>query len=121
MDTNLKRGVELIKQVDNSTAIVFLLKALKKDPSNPEIFRHLGLAYFNLGNFDEALLHWKKAIELDPTHHQTIWSLGNLHEIEHRYDEAYQCYSQAAEIAKQGSYPKKAERYREWAARIKRK
>ncbi|MFX0211085.1 MAG: tetratricopeptide repeat protein, partial [Candidatus Hodarchaeota archaeon] len=113
MDIDLKKGIELIKQVDNTAAVSFLLKALKKDPLNPEIFRHLGLAFFNLGNFEEALINWKKAIELDPTHHQTIWSLGNLHEIEHRNDEAFQYYIQAAEVAKEGSHPKKAERYRE--------
>jgi len=121
MDIDLERGINLIKQADNAAAVSFLLKELKKDPLNPEVFRHLGLAYFNLGNFKEALINWKKAIELDPTHHQTIWNLGNLHEIEQRNNEAFQYYSQAAEIAEEESNPKKAERYREWAKRVKRK
>ncbi len=121
MDRNLEKGIELIKQVENSAAVTFLLKALKDDPQNPEIFQHLGLAFFNLGQYDDALSHWKKAAKLDPTHHQTLWNLGNLHEIEQRYDKAFKAYSQAAEVAEKGFHPKKAKRYYEWAARLKKK
>ena len=121
MNKNLEKGIELIKQVENSAAITFLKKALKKDLQNPEIFRHLGLAYFNLGDYEEALILWKKAIELDPKHHQTLWNLGNLHEIEQRNGEAFKAYNQAAAVAKESSNPEKAKRYREWAARVKKK
>lgn len=121
MNTNLEKGIELIRQVENSAAITFLKRELEKDPQNPEIFRHLGLAFFNLGDYGEALILWKKAIELDPTHHQTLWNLGNLHEIEHRNDEAFKAYNQAADVAKESSNPAKAKRYREWAARVKKK
>ncbi|UCG02970.1 MAG: tetratricopeptide repeat protein [Candidatus Heimdallarchaeota archaeon] len=117
--SNLEKGKELIRQVENSAAIPFFQEALKEDPHNPEIFRHLGLAYFNLGNYEDALLNWEKAIELDPTHHQTFWNLGHLHEIEQRYSDAFEAYSQAAIIAEEISDLKKAERYKEWAARIK--
>lgn len=120
MDKNLKRGIELIRQVDNTAAVLFLRKALKKDSQNPEILRHLGLAYFNLGDYEEALINWKKAIDLDPTHHPTLWNIGNLNEIEQRYDEAFQVYSQAAAVAEECSNPEKAKRYREWAARVKK-
>ncbi|MHA2244122.1 MAG: tetratricopeptide repeat protein [Candidatus Hodarchaeales archaeon] len=120
MNKNLEKGIVLIKQVENSAAIPFLKKALEKDHQNPEISRHLGLAYFNLGDYVEALVFWKKAIELDPNHHQTLWNLGNLHEIEQRNDEAFKAYNQAAAVAKESSNPEKATRYREWAARVKK-
>lgn len=116
---NLEKGKELIKQVENSAAIPFLQEALKDDPQNPEIFRHLGLAHFNLGSYEDALLNWEKAIDLDPTHHQTFWNVGHLHEIEQRYSDAFEAYRQAAVIAEEVSDLKKANRYKEWAARIK--
>lgn len=119
MDKNLEQGIELIKQVENEAAISFLKKALEKDPQNSEIFCHLGLAHFNLGNYKEALINWEKAIELDPSHHQTYWNLGHLHEIEQRYRDAFKAYSQAAVIAEETSDSKKAKRYRDWAARVK--
>lgn len=119
MDRNLEKGIELIRQVENSAAIPFLENALNKNPQNPEIFHHLGLAYFNLGNYEEALVSWKKAIELDPTHHQTYWNLGHLHEIEQRYSDAFEAYNQAAVLAEKVSDSKKAKRYQEWAARVK--
>ncbi|MFW9906466.1 MAG: tetratricopeptide repeat protein [Candidatus Thorarchaeota archaeon] len=119
MDKDLEKGIELIRQVENSAAIPFLKKALKRDPHKAEIFRHLGLAFFNLGNYEEALLNWEKAIEQDPTHHQTFWNIGHLHEIEQRYDDAFKAYTQAAILAEKASDPKKAQRYEEWAARIK--
>ncbi|MFX1508181.1 MAG: tetratricopeptide repeat protein [Promethearchaeota archaeon] len=119
MNKDLERGIELIRQVENSAAIPFLKKALEQDPHNAEILRHLGLAYFNLGNYDDALFNWEKAIEQDPTHHQTFWNIGHLHEIEQRYDDAFKVYTQAAVLAEEASDSKKALRYKEWAARIK--
>lgn len=120
MDKNLVKGIELIRQVDNSAAIPFLQKALEKDPTNPEILRHLGLAYFNLGNYEEALTNWKNALGINPNHHPTLWNLGNLYEIEQRYDEAFKAYRQAAVVAKESSNLVKAKRYKEWAARVKK-
>jgi len=121
MDKDLEKGIELIRQVENTAAISFLEKALKKESQNAEIFRHLGLAYFNLGNYADALLNWEKAIELDPTHHQTFWNVGHLHEIEERYSDAFEAYTQAAVLAEKTSDSKKAKRYKEWAARVKNK
>lgn len=119
MNKNLEKGIKLIKQVENSIAITYLKKALGEDPQNPEIYRHLGLASFNLGQYEKALSYWTKAVELDPTNHQTLWNIGNLHEIEQRYEKAFQAYHQAATIAEKCSDLKKAKRYKEWAAKVK--
>ncbi|MFX1536419.1 MAG: tetratricopeptide repeat protein [Promethearchaeota archaeon] len=120
MDKNLEKGIELIRQVENAAAISFLKKALNSDPHNPEIFRHLGLAYFNLGNYENALSNWQNAIELDPSHHQTFWNIGHLHEIERRYRDAFEAYIQATVLAEKASELKKATRYKEWAERVKK-
>jgi Flp pilus assembly protein TadD len=119
MESNLKRGIELIRKVENAEAILFFEKALETSPKDPEIHRHLGLAFFNLGNAEKALFHWKQAVELDSTHHQTLWNLGNLYEMKRRYELAFDLYSRAALEAETAGDSKKAIRYVEWAKKVK--
>ena len=121
MDKNLEKGKKLIQEVDNEAAVSFLKKALKNEPENAEIYRLLGLAFFNLGQYDEALSHWTKSIKLDPSHHQTLWNIGNLHEIEQRFNDAFKAYNKAAIVAEEESNLVKAKRYSEWAKRVKTK
>ncbi|MFX0173916.1 MAG: tetratricopeptide repeat protein [Candidatus Hodarchaeota archaeon] len=120
MDKNIAKGIKLIKQVENEKAITFLLKALKNDPNNPDIHRHLGIAFANLGDHTSAVTHFRKAIHLEPAHHQTWWNLGNIYEIKKQYHEASQAYQEAANIAAKIN-PEKAKRYLEWVQRVKSK
>ncbi|MFX0086153.1 MAG: tetratricopeptide repeat protein [Candidatus Hodarchaeota archaeon] len=120
MDLNLKRGIELIKQVENEEAILCFEKALEFKPEDPEIHRHIGLAFFNLGNLEKALYHWRQAVEFDSSHHQTLWNLGNLYEIKQKYELAFELYSRAAHEAETAGDSKKAIRYEEWAKKVKK-
>jgi Flp pilus assembly protein TadD len=118
MDKDLRKGIELIKQVENESAITFLTKALRNNPNNPEIHRHLGIAFSNLGDQKNAISHFQKALDIDPTHHQTWWNLGNIYEIKMQYNEARKAYQEAADNAVSLD-PEKAKRYQEWVQRIK--
>ncbi len=120
MDNDLKKGIELIKQVENSEAIIFLEKALVTNPNEPEIHRNLGLAYNNIGNSEKTFFHWNEAVTLDPTHHQTLWSLGNLYEMNDDNKMAFNLYSRAAHNAKIVGDIAKATRYEEWAKKVKK-
>ena len=120
MNNELEIGIKMIKEVNNSEAIVSLQKALNKDPRNPEIHRHLGLAYFNLGHYKEALRHWKTSLELDPTHHQTWWCIGNLYESTNQNSLAFSAYQKAVETSKVLNIIK-AKRYEEWVKRVQSK
>jgi Flp pilus assembly protein TadD len=120
MDKNIAKGIKLIKQVENEKAITFLSKALKDDPSNAEIHRHLGIAFTNLGDHTSAISHFRKAIHLEPAHHQTWWNLGNIYEIEKQYNEASKAYQEAANIAANLN-SEKAKHYLEWVQRVKSK
>ena len=121
MDENLKKGIELIKQVENLEAIKYLEKALETDSVNAEIHRHLGLAFNNLGDVEKAQFHWKKAVDLDSNHHQTLWSLGNLYEGKGNYDQAFELYSRAVRAADAAGDNRKARRYEEWVKIAKKK
>jgi len=121
MDNNLKKGIELIKQVENLEAIKYLERALETDSVNAEIHRHLGLAFNNLGDVEKAQFHWKKAVDLDSNHHQTLWSLGNLYEGKGNYDQAFELYSRAVRAADAAGDNRKARRYEEWVKIAKKK
>ena len=121
MDNNLKKGIELIKQVENLEAIKYLERALETDSVNAEIHRHLGLAFNNLGDVEKAQFHWKKAVDLDSNHHQTLWSLGNLYEAKGNYGQAFDLYSRAARAADAAGDNRKARRYEEWVKIAKKK
>jgi len=121
LNANLRRGIDFIREAENSKAIDSLLVALKEDEDNPEIYRNLGLASYNLGNYEDAQNFWKKALELDPNNHLTWWSLGNLLESQEFYHEAYIAYLRANKEAISQNNINKATRYQEWANRLRDK
>ena len=121
LNANLKRGIKFIHDAENSKAIDCLLIALKEDKGNPEVFRNLGLAWYNLGNYEKAQHFWEKALELDPQNHITWWSLGNLLESQQHYPEAYTAYLKAKTEANSQNNFEKGKRYQEWANRLRDK
>ncbi len=118
MSDLLELGIELLRQVENEKAIDTFKKVLERDPHNPEVYRHLGLAYFNIGNYSEASNCWNRCLDLDPKHHQTWWNLGQLHESLGDFEKAYHAYSKAETTA--SDIPSKASRYKEWAHKAHR-
>jgi tetratricopeptide (TPR) repeat protein len=112
-------GIRFLKSVENEKAVEAFKKALKENPDDIEVLRHIGLAFFNIGDYSKALKHWKRCVQLDPKHHQTWWNLGQLNEILNDYEEAFRNYNQAATTAYDS--PGKAKRYKEWAKRVSKK
>ncbi len=109
----INKGIQLIHDVENEKAIKYLQEVLKEDPQNAEVYRHLGLAFFNLGKHSEAKTHWKRCVELEPSHHQTWWNLGQAYEVLGDFKSASEAYEKAA-LSVEKDFPKKANRYRKW-------
>lgn len=59
-------------------AIDYLSKAAKIKKDNPEILCNLGMAYLNLGDYDEAKYYIERAYEIDPTDEVTLACLNQL-------------------------------------------
>jgi tetratricopeptide (TPR) repeat protein len=113
----LSKGIRLIRDVENEKAIKILQQVLDEDPQNAEVFRHLGLAFFNLGDYSKAKTHWKRCVELEPLHHQTWWNLGQIYEVLGNLEDANESYERAASSAGK-DFPQKAARYREWIKKV---
>ena len=112
----LGKGIQLIRDVENEKAIKILQQVLEEDQDNPEVYRHLGLAFFNLGNYSRAKSHWKRCVELEPMHHQTWWNLGQVNEVIGDFDQAIEAYEKAV-LSTEKKFPEKAIRYREWVVK----
>jgi tetratricopeptide (TPR) repeat protein len=119
MNDQLEQGIKLLRQVENKKAINVFKNIIKVDSDNPEVYRHLGLAHFNIGEYSEALENWNRCLDLDPTHHQTWWNLGQLYDLMNDPKNAHFAYSKAEIMA--STQPAKAARYHEWVKKTKSK
>ena len=48
----------------------------KSDPNNVQVLYNLGIAYSELGQFDEAIIRLKRAVQLDPQHSHAWTGIG---------------------------------------------
>jgi hypothetical protein len=72
--------------------------ALNHAPLDPRVHETLGLALRERGQMDEALVHAKRSVELDPMSPLGVLNLGRLlHAMGHRVD-AYNMYSRALNL-----------------------
>ena len=51
-------------------------RALEIDPKNIGVRTDRGTSYWNLGQADAAIIEFRKSLELNPTHAQTLYNLG---------------------------------------------
>jgi len=109
----IEKGIQFIHDVENEKAIKYLQEVLKEEPQNAEVYRLLGLAFFNLGKSSEAKTHWEKCVEIEPFHHQTWWNLGQVNDVLCDFKSASEAYEKAA-LSVEQDFPEKAIRYREW-------
>jgi len=76
-DAKLPLGLAnfLYDQKRFAQSIEWYQKALALDPSNVNARTDMGTAYFSSGNPDEALQAYRKSLEIDPHHEQTMFNL----------------------------------------------
>ena len=61
------------------TYIDQLKHELKMNPQKHEIHSDIGIEYYKLNDFENALFHFKKAIRYDKNNFHTYHYLGNLY------------------------------------------
>jgi tetratricopeptide (TPR) repeat protein len=75
-------------QKNVSQALKYLKKAVKIDPSNPNSYFLLGLAYFDLEKYKKAEGMFLKAIELKPNFDDAYFHLGAVYDSWKKFDKA---------------------------------
>lgn len=90
-------GASALNEGNPSDALREYLEAEKFDDSDPEIQVGLAEAYLRKRSYDNAELHFKRAIELSDNEPQYYNNLGVLYLNMKRYDEAIEAFKAAAE------------------------
>jgi len=69
-----------------------LRQDLKADPSNAELWVHLGFAYRKAEDIDQALAAFQKASQLNPQESDAFYMLGIIYENKRQKPEALQAW-----------------------------
>jgi len=88
-------GIIRAKGGDYVQSLTYLTAASKHDPKNAFIFSNIGNVYLSLRQFENALLHYKKSLILNPTYAEAQSNMGNaLYELK-RFEESISAHKQA--------------------------
>lgn len=68
LDPEYAAGKQAIEAKNWSAAIKSLSSAALRDTRNPDIQNYLGYAYRHTGQFDLAVKHYARALQLNPRH-----------------------------------------------------
>ncbi len=96
----VKQGIEYTNQQKYDKAVESFLKAIEKNPKNPEGYYGLGGMYNYKKMFAEAEKAFLTAIRLDPTHYNAHYSLGFTYELMGRKEESDKEYQRYRDLKK---------------------
>ena len=65
---------------------------------------NMGINLKRQGRLDEALIHYKRALELDPSNPVIMYNIGILFNIRSEYDEAIQALHKSIEFCTDNSH-----------------
>ncbi len=88
----------LLRQVRPDESIALMEQARTLEPSNPDVWRALGLLYKDRGQIAAAESALKRALVLAPASAVTHYSLGNLHFDQNKLEAAIHHYQVAISI-----------------------
>ena len=69
----------MLKAGKIAEAVPYLESLTKSAPANAEVLYNLGIAYSELGQFDEAVIRLKRAVQLDPGHAHAWVGIGTAY------------------------------------------
>ena len=71
---------QLFLETGNNDKLISSLKeSVAADPTNPNLYRVLGQTYENTGDVENALIYYKKAVEIKPDFGDAIFNIGAIY------------------------------------------
>ncbi|HEY9647172.1 MAG TPA: tetratricopeptide repeat protein, partial [Chroococcidiopsis sp.] len=67
-------------------------------PGQAAVHHDLGVAYAELGQYDQAIHHYQATLDLQPDHAKAHYNLGNVHRFRNQAQPAIECYRRALAI-----------------------
>ena len=83
-------------------------RILEIDPTNYRAYYNLGIAYFNMGDYESALKAYNEALELKPDYAYCLYNMGLIHEAMKNFKIAEKYYQNALKISPNFRYAKQA-------------
>ncbi len=72
-------GIFLVENGEYRLAIDSLNQCTLLNKHDPEIFNYLGVAYYRIGDFDKAMLNYRKSLEIDTNYAAIYNNIGSLY------------------------------------------
>jgi tetratricopeptide (TPR) repeat protein len=91
------------------------LDTLQKVPNSWIAHNEIGLICKERGRFDEAMDHYRKAVQIKPDYVEAYNNLGNIFQFRRRFDEAVECYRKALKFV-----PDSAETHNNFGAALQK-
>lgn len=85
---DLETGLRLIQKQDYAGSIPYLRRALRLYQGNADILNYLGFASRMVGNYDDSLDYYQRALARNPDHKGAHEYLGELYLMLHKPDDA---------------------------------
>jgi tetratricopeptide (TPR) repeat protein len=101
-DDNLKKGKDAYKNKQYADAISLLAAEVAKSPDSKEAQYYLGMAFWNSGNPDSALVHLERAYARDSKNPEYAYSLGTLYLEKHMPADAKRVFEAGLAVGKKG-------------------
>ena len=86
------QGTSLRLLQQHPQALVILAKATKLEPSNPEVWNHIGIVHKEMGDADSAKAAFQRCLAIKPDHTGAIWNRSDL--VEPLTEDEYKGYIQ---------------------------
>jgi tetratricopeptide (TPR) repeat protein len=98
-DAFVEKAKSLLKEGKPRESLEYLNKAIDKDQKNAEAFNMRGVAYFELKEYQNALLDYDQAIKIEPDQYKAYLNRALLNSFQNRAEKALEDYNQALELA----------------------
>lgn len=95
----LEKARKAMQEERFEEAILLLNKSIDKNPKNADAFNARGVALFELGKHNDALLDYQQAIELAPQNYKPYFNRAELYRTLKQQEEALKDYEQAIKLA----------------------
>jgi tetratricopeptide (TPR) repeat protein len=95
----ISSGITLARNSDWRNGTSLWVAAMAQSPGKARVFYNAGVYFHHHLQFDEALLCYSKAVELDPQKVEALVNRGNIHDEQKRPDKAAADFDRALSIA----------------------
>ena len=85
-------------------SIPYLESLTKSAPANAAVLYNLGIAYNELGQYDEAVIRLKRAVQLDPKHAHAWVGIGNAYFRMRKHEQALEAFEKAVVLDPNDGY-----------------